>query len=403
MRVRHTVDGVGVLRCRPCTVPTKPTAGPVTILPPGTPIVDEQCALIKCTAGHVCIPGRGCVAYNSCAEKQRGAACTQCHPTDTDCIETKELKTCQDDMTTLGHEFTCMAGTPAGPPQPGSTCSTRNRPYVQTMQHCGKEVVVTKCHCDTAGDATAAGGIWQCAIAGLPVCTYNACADKNTGDARTLCAPWDRDCIETRDTKTCSDGGVCKPGGGGPPKTTPTPKPTNACDAADIGNPRVTWIEHCGEKVVGKKCECDTLLMAWVCYVADHAPCSTKPTTKPPPVCCEALNAQCLACAAGLTEAEYCAKHPGTPGCKIIEPVCAFARCAEGFTCVEGKGCVQDRCSDQLAEQQRKSLSALDATLRSTHAFMADILKQMRGMDFDTAALEASYTEVAGALKLKGC
>ena len=44
--------------------------------------------------------------------------------------------------------------------------------------------------------------------------------------------------------------------------------------------------------------------------------CSSNPTAKPPPVCCKALTAQCLACEAGLTEAKYCAIHPGTPGCK---------------------------------------------------------------------------------------
>ena len=201
--------------------------GPVTIMPP----VDEQCALIKCKEGYTCIPGRGCVAHTGCEKKQRGDTCTQCHPNDTDCFENKMLKTCQDDMSTLGHELTCMAKQREGPPQQGSTCTTRDKPYIQTTQHCGREIVVTKCHCDTPGDATATAvdGIWQCAVAGLPVCKYNACADKKAGDSCTLCAPWDRDCMDTMVLKTCSDGGVCKPGGGGGGPVTIMPPVDEQC------------------------------------------------------------------------------------------------------------------------------------------------------------------------------
>lgn len=36
---------------------------------------------------------------------------------------------------------------------------------------------------------------------------------------------------------------------------------------------------------------------------------------KPPPVCCKALTASCLACAAKTTEALYCASNPKTEGC----------------------------------------------------------------------------------------
>ena len=69
-----------------------------------------QCALIRCKEGYTCIPGRGCVAHTGCEKKQRGDTCSQCHPDDTDCVETEILKTCQDDMSTLGHELTCMVG-----------------------------------------------------------------------------------------------------------------------------------------------------------------------------------------------------------------------------------------------------------------------------------------------------
>ena len=33
-------------------------------------------------------------------------------------------------------------------------------------------------------------------------------------------------------------------------------------------------------------------------------------------VCCKALTAECLACAAGVTPYEYCLKYPETEGCK---------------------------------------------------------------------------------------
>ena len=248
--------------------------GLVTILPPVTTVIDEQCALITCKPGFRCRPGKGCVAYNNCAKKQRGDACRQCHAKDTWCVETAVTKTCQDDMSTLGHALTCMAETPAGPPQQGSTCTRSDNPYTQTIIHCGKKFVVQRCYCDTTGDgingiATGIIGKWQCAMMAPPQCppqsggdcsisddapyteygqhcggeivvkrcecdnggnatasaqwlcampllvpcTYDACEDKTTGDSCTQCAPWDTDCVETENVKTCSDGGVCTAGG----------------------------------------------------------------------------------------------------------------------------------------------------------------------------------------------
>merc|ERR1719440_2291611 len=42
---------------------------------------------------------------------------------------------------------------------------------------------------------------------------------------------------------------------------------------------------------------------------------TTTTTTTAPRMCCRAFNANCLACAAGISEEEYCANNPGTPGC----------------------------------------------------------------------------------------
>ena len=62
-----------------------------------------------------------------------------------------------------------------------------------------------------------------------------------------------------------------------------------------------------------------------------------------PKPCCLAITAQCLACAVGVTQAKYCAKNPRTVGCPVADPTCALIRCKEGYTCIEGKGCVKDQ------------------------------------------------------------
>merc|ERR1711959_511427 len=39
-------------------------------------------------------------------------------------------------------------------------------------------------------------------------------------------------------------------------------------------------------------------------------------------VCCQAHNAQCLSCAAGLSEEEYCRKNPSASGCEKYRNCC---------------------------------------------------------------------------------
>ena len=74
---------------------------------------------------------------------------------------------------------------------------------------------------------------------------------------------------------------------------------------------------------------------------AANAAALNRPKDAPKP-CCRAMTAPCLACAAGVTQAEYCAKKPRTVGCPVVEPTCALTRCKEGYTCIEGKGCVRE-------------------------------------------------------------
>lgn len=47
------------------------------------------------------------------------------------------------------------------------------------------------------------------------------------------------------------------------------------------------------------------------------------PPLPPPRACCRAMTADCLACAEGMDEAEYCAKHPQMIGCVTTPPVAA--------------------------------------------------------------------------------
>lgn len=59
-------------------------------------------------------------------------------------------------------------------------------------------------------------------------------------------------------------------------------------------------------------------------------------------VCCMAMTVDCLACADGITEQEYCSKHPGTVGCTA--QACCMAATAECLACSDGTS-VQEYCS----------------------------------------------------------
>ena len=73
----------------------------------------------------------------------------------------------------------------------------------------------------------------------------------------------------------------------------------------------LTVAEFCAKKPTTAGCKTDGPANP---PIAD----GTRPVdpTKPPVVCCKALTADCMSCAAGLTVAEFCAKKPLTAGCK---------------------------------------------------------------------------------------
>lgn len=54
------------------------------------------------------------------------------------------------------------------------------------------------------------------------------------------------------------------------------------------------------------------------------------------PICCKAMTATCLACAAGLTPHEYCNLHSDTDGCKTGHTECCTDNTAECLSCEAG-------------------------------------------------------------------
>jgi hypothetical protein len=95
-------------------------------------------------------------AYNPCAGKTCGAACTVCDPNDKDCVETAVVK-----------------------------------------------------QCNAAGSCDAAPA--QCGAATTPAApAYNPCAGKQCGERCRICAIGDTTCIESSLIKLCHPDGQCK-------------------------------------------------------------------------------------------------------------------------------------------------------------------------------------------------
>jgi hypothetical protein len=119
----------------------------------------EYCCNASC--GTCAEEGQGCTlqdcepsAYQPCAGKTCGAECTLCAPGDADCAEDAVIKYCA----------------------PDGTCSP-------TAPEC-------------EGDEQ----------------PYAPCEGKSCGDACTLCAPENPNCVETADRKACDATGTCRSG-----------------------------------------------------------------------------------------------------------------------------------------------------------------------------------------------
>ena len=239
----------------------------------------------------------------------------------------------------------------------------------------------------------------------------------------------------------------------------PQPTPMTKCQAANVTRPWIRFSKHCGGIVATMKCECDkygTTGLVWACRTGALAECPTSsPAPKCPltkceqgytcvegkgcvkdqtPLCCKAEIASCLACAVGKTVKEYCVHKPNTLGCPLttFPPLkCPLTKCTQGYTCVEGKGCVEDfpplkcpltkckqgytcvegkgcvedaeKCSDKLAKQQAADLAKMDSILKDTHAAIKDTLHKISDADLDIKQLEKSLKEVEEALANKAC
>lgn len=274
-------------------------------------------------------------AYEPCNDKTCGDRCTLCDPTDSDCVETDDLKFCDANADCTGERPTCDAGVECGTviceagqvccnescgicTEPGGACedmycggegSGNEDPCAGKA--CGDEcsncapgepcrTVLEFCDADgvCGGDAACDGG------------EYDPCEGKSCGEACSLCDPADRSCVETTDLKACDAGGRCVSGG--------VPEcDKGACQAGD------TRTDVCGNV-------CDCVEGRWVCTDIGCVPCGG-PSDDPCPegeYCAFSAGQEC-----GATgERAYCVPRPDA--CTLeLSPVCGCDGNTYGNAC----------------------------------------------------------------------
>ena len=159
--------------------------------------------------------------YDPCAGRACGEACTQCDPADPNCVETEEVKACDQDGTCHGGPVSC-GPTDSGVVYPscgtdqtsGGSCAGRDdQPTPEcclgdgTFLRCSYEV----CTNSIPGNCS---GSWQ-PVPGSDACGgYQPCAGKSCGDSCAVCDPADPNCVETADVKACDPSGECVSAGG---------------------------------------------------------------------------------------------------------------------------------------------------------------------------------------------
>ena len=140
-------------------------------------------------------------ARSACRGKSEGQTCRLCAGNDPDCIETMEVKTCQKN----GAHLRCSSDAP---------------PAVAPYDPCAGKSAGDNCHLCAPNDRNCVETmeVKTCGLvngklacnAGAP--TYDPCAGKRTGASCTICDPSDKDCFETMVEKTCRADGVCSDG-----------------------------------------------------------------------------------------------------------------------------------------------------------------------------------------------
>ena len=142
--------------------------------------------------------------YEPCGDLSCGDPCSTCPPDDPECIETAEVKVCND-----------------------------------------------------AGECVSDSGDVLCEA-------YNGCADAKCGDPCTICAPDDPDCEETEEAKSCNADGVCVAEFGGD-LCEPVWDPCGALECGDacmLCPPQGMGDDDCVETADRKVCTADGLCVS---------------------------------------------------------------------------------------------------------------------------------------------
>ncbi len=138
--------------------------------------------------------------YDPCEGLSCGDTCTQCDPNDPTCVETEEVKTCDDQGACVsgGGPVEC-AGVEPYEPCAGLSCGQTCTQCDPTDVDC-VETAVEKA-CTEEGTCVADDGM---------LCPpYEPCAGLICGDPCSQCDPNDPDCVETAEEKACNEVGVC--------------------------------------------------------------------------------------------------------------------------------------------------------------------------------------------------
>ena len=152
----------------------------------------DACTLVNCAEGFVC--EFGVCFYDPCGGKVCGDNCSLCDPNDTNCLETLELKSCNEAGSCEPVTPVCEVYDPCGGKVCGDNCSLCDPNDTNCL-----ETLELK-SCNEAGSCEPV----------TPVCeVYDPCGGKVCGDPCTICEQGDPACFETAVPKFCNTAGVC--------------------------------------------------------------------------------------------------------------------------------------------------------------------------------------------------
>jgi len=375
---------------------------PTTAAPASTGVAASKCALTRCADGYTCVEGKGCVkdAPRICC-KAVNAQCLSCS------AGVSVIDYCRKNPRTAG----CPIIEPMGCAQ---------YPKWQSP------LAIASCKGQTCKVAGTTAEKMQCPQV---KCAKPECENPKF-DAPVFKFGSDGVCCRTNHcAHTCLE-----------TKTTTKPATTINCATRDVwdnwdGKKRSyccndkTFLGQHKEKFCCKwglaKCDTSTTTAkpgmcalirceaGTVCI--EGKGCVKKPE---PPVCCKAMTAQCLSCAAGVSVDEYCKENPHTAGCKTITtpprpcPVMGMLVCPNNVAPVCGEptvlfpGCTLPSCKCPVSPCEaasRANLAALENTALAVHAQMQAMVADLKHVGVETAHLEAQSAALKRAIAAKGC